>query len=155
MNAKIIFTEIESLNPSTSIVSSVGSYVNPIQRQIADEKRAEVLGYIPEGTLAHKILTSGTITFSEKQLWVIAYELLKNEVYCEKLSKEIQSKNAREEYEKRVKAEKKAAIAAERKATGRSKKSYREEYDSLMKEYKATKNIELYKKAKSIAKFAF
>ena len=64
-------------------------------------------------------------------------------------------KNAREEYEKRVKAEKKAAIAAERKATGRSKKSYREEYDFLMKEYKATKNIELYKKAKSIAKFAF
>ena len=155
MNAKTIFNEIENLNPSTSIVSSLGSYVNPIEQQIADSKRAEILGFIPEGTLAHKILTSGTASFSEKQLWVIAYELLKNENYCEKLGKEVEARNEKADHEKRVKAEKRAAIAAERKATGRSKKSYREEYDALMKEYKATNNIELYKRAKSIAKFAF
>ena len=50
MNAKIIFNEIENINPSTSIVSSLGSYVNPIEQQIADSKRAEILGFIPEGT---------------------------------------------------------------------------------------------------------
>ncbi|MDR0872246.1 MAG: hypothetical protein LBN27_02105 [Prevotellaceae bacterium] len=52
-------------------------------------------------------------------------------------------------------AEKQANLIAERKATGKSKKTYRAEYDALMADYKATKNMESYKKARSIAKFAF
>lgn len=51
--------------------------------------------------------------------------------------------------------EKKAAIAAERKSTGKSKKAYRAEYDALMAEYKRTGNIEAKNAAKAIAKFAF
>ena len=155
MNAKTIFNEIESLNPTATIVSSLGSHVSSFEQQIADAKRAELVKLVPEDTLAHKILTSGTTRFSEKQLWVIAYELLKNKDYCAALSKEVEARDEKTAYENQVKAEKRAAIAAERKATGRTKKSYREEYDALMKEYKATGNTELAKKAKSIAKFAF
>ena len=51
--------------------------------------------------------------------------------------------------------DKKAAISAERKATGKSKKTYRAEYDALMAEYKRTGNSEAKNAAKAIAKFAF
>lgn len=51
--------------------------------------------------------------------------------------------------------DKKAAISAERKATGKSKKAYRAEYDALMAEYKRTGNSEAKNAAKAIAKFAF
>lgn len=50
---------------------------------------------------------------------------------------------------------KKAAISAERKATGKSKKAYREEYEALMAEYKRTGNSDAKKDAKAIARFAF
>lgn len=62
---------------------------------------------------------------------------------------------ARENRKASERKEKQAAISSERKATGMSKKAYRAEYDRLMSEYKSTKNTELYKQAKSIAKFAF
>lgn len=50
---------------------------------------------------------------------------------------------------------KRTAISAERKATGKSKKAYREEYDALMAEYKKTGNSEAKAAAKAVAKFAF
>ena len=51
--------------------------------------------------------------------------------------------------------EKKTALSAERKATGKSKKTYRAEYDALMAEYKKTGSTEAKNSAKAIAKFAF
>ena len=54
-----------------------------------------------------------------------------------------------------AKKEAKKELAAERKSTGKSKKTYRAEYDQLMSEYKSTGNRELYLQAKSIAKYAF
>lgn len=54
---------------------------------------------------------------------------------------------------KRLK-KKKAALSAERKATGKSKKAYREEYDRLMAEYK-NGNYAAKEEAKKIAKYAF
>lgn len=51
--------------------------------------------------------------------------------------------------------EKKSAVCAERKATGKSKKAYRAEYDALMAEYKKTGSTEAKNSAKAIAKFAF
>ena len=54
-----------------------------------------------------------------------------------------------------AKKEAKNELTAERKATGKSKKTYRAEYDQLMSEYKSTGNRELYLQAKSIAKYAF
>ena len=54
-----------------------------------------------------------------------------------------------------AKKEAKNKLTAERKSTGKSKKTYRAEYDQLMSEYKSTGNRELYLQAKSIAKYAF
>jgi hypothetical protein len=54
-----------------------------------------------------------------------------------------------------AKKEAKNKLSAERKATGKSKKTYRAEYDQLMREYKSTGKRELYLQAKSIAKYAF
>ena len=54
-----------------------------------------------------------------------------------------------------AKKEAKNELTAERKSTGKSKKTYRAEYDQLMSEYKSTGNRELYLQAKSIAKYAF
>lgn len=51
--------------------------------------------------------------------------------------------------------EKKSALSAERKTTGKSKKAYRAEYDALMAEYKKTGSTEAKNAAKAIAKFAF
>lgn len=50
--------------------------------------------------------------------------------------------------------EKKSALSAERKATGKSKKAYREEYNRLMVEYK-NGNYAAIEEAKKIAKYAF
>lgn len=49
----------------------------------------------------------------------------------------------------------KSAISAERKATGKSRAAYRKEYNDLMNDYKTNKNMESYKAARAIAKFAF
>lgn len=61
----------------------------------------------------------------------------------------------RENMKEAAAKDKKAAISAERKATGKSKKAYRAEYDALMTEYKRTGNSEAKNAAKAIAKFAF
>ena len=50
---------------------------------------------------------------------------------------------------------KKSAISEARKATGKSKKAYRAEYDALMAEYKKSGSSEAKNAAKAIAKFAF
>ena len=80
--------------------------------------------------------------------------------YVERLSDteymEMHNRVARRENNKlAAKKEAKSELAAERKATGKSKKTYRAEYDQLMSEYKSTGNRELYLQAKSIAKYAF
>jgi hypothetical protein len=53
-----------------------------------------IMPFIPVGTFADKVITSNTTCiFSEKQLWVIAYELIKNNDYVAQLeSSIIQSK---------------------------------------------------------------
>ena len=80
--------------------------------------------------------------------------------YVERLSDEdymnIHNEVARKENNKlAAKKEAKKELTAERKATGKSKKTYRAEYDQLMREYKLTGKRELYLQAKSIAKYAF
>jgi hypothetical protein len=80
--------------------------------------------------------------------------------YVERLSDEeymeMHNKVARRENNKlAAKKEAKNELTAERKATGKSKKTYRTEYNQLMSEYKSTGNRELYLQAKSISKYAF
>lgn len=82
---KQIFNHVSGINPATSTVSSMGTFVTNQQQQLADERISEIMNAIPEGTLAHKILMGTQTRFSEKQIWVITFELLKNEAKCNEI----------------------------------------------------------------------
>lgn len=92
---KQIFNDIQGLNPTTSTISSLGTFVTEQSRQVSDMVYREVLSNVSESSLAYKILT-GSENYTEKQLWVIAYELLKNDAYATKLGAEIAEREARE-----------------------------------------------------------
>lgn len=82
---KQIFSQVSMMNPTISTVSSIGSFIDPNNQQTADFVTSEIMGYLPHESLAWKIITGTTGRFSEKQLWVIAYELQKNAEYCANL----------------------------------------------------------------------
>jgi hypothetical protein len=79
-NAKQIFAFIQDLNPNTTCISSIGEFVTNQNADLADQALQEVLQYLPEASLAYKIASTSS-RFSEKQLWVIAFELVKNPEY--------------------------------------------------------------------------
>jgi len=105
MKAATIFTEIQSLNPKTSIISSLGCFVSSENQQISDRLRTYLIKNVPETSLAYSILKDSD-KFSEKQLWVISFELLKNEGYCSDLEKEINEFKERLAFKKAVKSAK-------------------------------------------------
>jgi hypothetical protein len=81
---KQIFEYIKGMNPGTSTVSSMGTFVDSMHQQMADNTISEVTAALPKDTLAYKIATTAE-SFSEKQLWVIAYELMKNAEFVAKV----------------------------------------------------------------------
>ena len=91
---KQIFNEIEDLNPQTSTISSLGSYVSQSAQMVSDSIYKEVLSFLPEDSLAYKILTSSE-RYTEKQLWVISYELEKNADFNKMVSERISSREAK------------------------------------------------------------
>lgn len=92
--AKQIFSEIEGLNPQTSTISSLGSYVSQSSQMVSDSIYKEVLSFLPKESLAYKILTSSE-KYSEKQLWVISYELEKNTEFNKLVSERISIREAK------------------------------------------------------------
>lgn len=97
MKAIDIYNHIQGLNPTSNSISSLGSYVSPMERQLADELRKDVSKALPDGCLAKKIVETAS-RFTDKQLWVITYELLKNKDFCKDLeafNAEVERKDAR------------------------------------------------------------
>ena len=84
VTAKDVYNYIGGLNPATHTSSSMGKYSSSMDNQIADMFFKEVSDYLPQDSLARKILF-GSKTYSEKQLWVIAYELMKNKEFVAKM----------------------------------------------------------------------
>ena len=80
-----VFNYIQMLNPSSTTVSSMGTFVTNQARDLAYSVLNEVKQHLPEGTLAHKIANQSSDFFTEKQLWVIAYELVKTD-YAKEVS---------------------------------------------------------------------
>lgn len=76
VSAKEVFNSINFINTTKNHVSSVGSYVSEARLDAIATKVNEIKSYLPEGSLALNILTSQS-TFTDKQLWVIAYALVK------------------------------------------------------------------------------
>ena len=96
---KQIFSNIQDLNATSNTVSSLGTFVTEQATQMAEMAQKEVLSNVSESSLAHKILMK-TETFTEKQLWTIAYELLKNDAYTTQLGAEIAVREAKVEAKK-------------------------------------------------------
>lgn len=116
MNAKVIYNHIQGINPSQSTVSSIGTFVTAQNIQVADMILSEVISALPAGTLAYNIATSLNVKrFSEKQIWVIAYELLKNEEYCKQVAIEEEELQRKIAYDKARKSAKRAAKSSQKK----------------------------------------
>ena len=127
---KQIFDYISGMNPNVSTISSMGSFVSSFNSQVADGIKNEVVSSLSEGTLAHKIATTAE-TFTEKQLWVIAYELIKNEEFSQKVG-EFYARINRKEI---AKAEASKQKLAANKANSQSVLDYIKESGRLLKDY--------------------
>lgn len=92
--AKQIYNEIKGLNPDYSTVSSLGSFVSQSSQMACDSLYKEVIAYLPANSLAYTIMTSSQ-SYSEKQLWVISFELEKSEEYNVLVSSRIALREAR------------------------------------------------------------
>lgn len=110
--------------------------------QVAAMKREDIRYYEANRQYAGNAATDQRIEFILR-LSDVDYMNLHNEVVRKENNKLAAKKEAKKK------------LTAERKATGKSKKTYRAEYDQLMSEYKSTGNREFYLQAKSIAKYAF
>lgn len=115
---KEIFTQVSMMNPSVSTISSIGSFVDANSQQLADYVTKKIMGYLPMSSLAYKIALESMGHYSTKQMWVITYELQKNNEYCAILDKDLAEIAARE---------------ARRKANMRAKRNRRNERNKINK----------------------
>lgn len=123
MTLKQIFEDVEGLNPYTSTVSSVGTFISNQAQQLADSKRKELMGYLPKTTLAYKIVSTAN-KFTDKQLWVIAYELEKNDKYKSDLSDSLEDIERKERLRKeKAKAKRQAKSEQQKLIDETSKKN--------------------------------
>ena len=81
----------------TAIKNLTYDFNSPSTMEMLQEKEVnEVLNYLPAECLARTIIEQNLeknmksvhilINLSEKQRWVVAFELLKNEEYCKKIN---------------------------------------------------------------------
>lgn len=127
---KQIFDYISGMNPTVSTISSMGSFVSNQNQQVADGIKNEVVASLNEGSVAYKIATTSE-RFSEKQLWVIAYELIKNGGFSQKVG-EFYARINRKEI---AKAEASKQKLAANKANSQSVLDYIKENGRLLKDY--------------------
>ena len=127
---KQIFNHIQMLNPATSNISSLGSFISKMDQDIADSIRRKLRLAVSVDSLAEKILASAS-NFSEKQLWVIAFELEKNETWASELGSSI----AREEAKDNAKMKASKDKLASNKAGSQSVIDYVKSNGRLLKDY--------------------
>lgn len=113
-----IFNYIQGLNPQNSVISSIGTFVDSNNQQLADNLRNEVMAALPSDSLAYNIASTAN-QFSTKQLWVIAFELIKNENFVSKvatfyneLSQEVEADSQRKTAKRAAKKVKEQEIKA-------------------------------------------
>lgn len=127
---KQIFDYISGMNPTVSTISSMGSFVSNQNQQVADGIKNEVMASLNEGSVAYKIAATSE-RFSEKQLWVIAYELIKNEDFSQKVG-EFYARINRKEI---AKAEASKRKIADNKANSQSVLDYVKSNGRLLGDY--------------------
>lgn len=132
MTVKDIYNRIENLNPELTTVSSLGSFISQSDRMIQESIYNEVVNNIPEGSLAYKILT-GSTRYTSKQIWAIAYELLKNKAYVAKVSVDVNKADA---IAKQKADDNKAKLNANKQGS-KAVRAFVKENGGLLKDYDA------------------
>lgn len=112
-----IFNNIKMMNPKSTMISSMGEIITEDAKQTAQYVINETVEYLPAESLAMKIIREGNWPFTEKQLWVIAYELVKNPEYVAKMEAEAKELAQREEMKRAAKRAKRAAKSAAKIST--------------------------------------
>jgi hypothetical protein len=110
-----LFNYTSHVNVRINTISSMGNYTTDIDIQVADNRRREIIQALPVDTLAYKIITS-TDRLSEKQIWVVVFELLKNQDFCQIVAEYYEDLNR----EQNMKAAKSAAKLAANKSNSQS-----------------------------------
>lgn len=80
VNAQVIFKSIQHLN-----VENIFGAENNNAIQAAEMFRVDLKKFVNSDSLAFKILDGKSFQLTNKQLWVIAFELEKNEEYKENI----------------------------------------------------------------------
>lgn len=100
-----IYNDVSDIDTNTNTISSLGDYASTMDIQLSQDKVNELKSILDKDSLAYKILNETKnyslrtgFKFSDKQKWVIAYELNKNNSYKNKLGKEIADKKAKSEF---------------------------------------------------------
>ena len=147
LNVKKVFVYLNGLNPTETIISSIGRHITDASWELAYSLRDRIAKYLPENTLAAKIMNERKMDgfFSEKQIWVIAYELMKNEDFLNELAewmrpilvKEMKAKeNEKENRKKRnaaIKAWKEKKAAQAEKAEDKKEEEPAKELNGIKK----------------------
>lgn len=147
LNVKKVFVYLNGLNPTQTIISSLGRRISDQEWELAYSLRDRIAKYLPENTLAAKIMSERKMDgfFTDKQIWVIAYELMKNEDFLNELAewmrpilvKEMKAKeNERENRKKRnaaIKAWKEKKAAQETKAEEKKEEEPAKELNGIKK----------------------
>lgn len=81
INAAVIFSSIDNSKVNYSVYRYACSVTYYGQNNLIMETRKRLQGYVSENSIAYDMLSTDK-QLSKKQLWVISYELLKNETYC-------------------------------------------------------------------------
>lgn len=124
---KEIFEDVRMINPKVNYISSIGQYVDANAEQLADFVLNRIVEYIPQDSLAMKVIRENKKQrWSEKQLWVIAYELEKNAEYCEALDKTNESIRINEERRRAARADRRHRRAEREKKNAEMMKKYEE-----------------------------
>lgn len=77
---------VQGVNPTINYSSSLGGYVTPISEQISDRLKVELLSVVfGNGSLAELLLKNQQDSYTQKQIFVIAYEIMKYPAYVQKI----------------------------------------------------------------------
>lgn len=104
ITVKDIFNYVRIINPAQHTSSSMGRYSTSLDNQIADNAIKEISEYLPKESLAHKVLFDVRGRYTEKQLWVISYELMKSADFVAFMETRKAEKEEEEAYEKAARA---------------------------------------------------
>lgn len=142
---KDIFNSVSRMNVNTHISSSCGSYSSEMDKGIAEDTINEVRSYVSAGSLAEKIANSNNEHWTDKQLWVITYDLIHNADYCEIVEKFNEKVDEAEKMRRAKKEAKNAnARAGKEMIAEMAKKKVKESGKKLADYYSYIKGVKAY-----------